>query len=292
MKILLTGRPGIGKSTILQKFRGGFTGKIYGIVARELRDEDNNRVGFSAENSAKKEKVFAHKYKIKSEFIVGGKYHVDIKAIDDFVVPEIKRGIQDPDSVILIDEIGRMQSFSKLFMQAIRETLNSECNILATIVFDPEPWSIEFKKHPGAVLIEVDETNREILPELLLLIYRSISQINRLSLSQRDKFLQLTRQYFSQNQFIQIRKLFNNALFYVINKKIALEKETANEEIYRVIGKHDSHLVRLSLVNNNFYCDCDLFKGRKDYAGKVGECSHIQSVILDLIDKGDKDVRA
>lgn len=48
MKILLTAPPKTGKSTLLKKLIDSYTNKKYGILAGEMRDENNNRVGFEA----------------------------------------------------------------------------------------------------------------------------------------------------------------------------------------------------------------------------------------------------
>lgn len=114
-----------------------------------------------------KQRIFAHKTAITSDICVGGKYFVDMKAIDTFVVPEILKGCDDPHRLTFLDEIGRMQSFSPLFLESVRKLLDATTHVLATIVFDPEPWSLEFKQHPGVKIIEVTTENRECLVEEL-----------------------------------------------------------------------------------------------------------------------------
>ncbi len=275
MKILLTGKPGVGKSTILQKVKEEFDGIIYGIISRELRDENGIRVGFEAVSKDGRSKVFAHKKDITSEFVVGGKYFVDLKAVDGFVVPEIEKGLKDENCLVFIDEIGRMQAFSEKFLHTVLDLLESKTNILATIVYDPETWSIEFKDHPNVVLVNVNESNRDLLPEILSVVFNNISYSDKLSRDQTNLVNSLAKEYFAESKYIQIKKLFNNAIPYVVENKV---KEISKSG-YEVSGNHNSHKL-IKSDTGEYSCDCDLFNGRNKYKGDSGECSHIQAIKL------------
>ena len=78
------------------------------------------------------------------------------------------------------------------------------------------------------------------------------------------------RKYFDDNCFVQIEKLFKNALVYLNEKRVnKLDKDT-----FLVIGNSKKHKVSSSK------CDCDLFNGVGVYTGNAGECSHVQAVKL------------
>ena len=128
------GKPGIGKSTILKKVADVLKMPKYGIVARETRKDQNQRIGFEAVALDSRSRIFAHKSLFKTEFSVGN-YYVDVKAINDFIVPELKKGLKNDKAVVLIDEIGRMQSFSTKFLDIVKNLFSSKSNLLATIVF-------------------------------------------------------------------------------------------------------------------------------------------------------------
>ncbi|OGM29366.1 hypothetical protein A2801_01615 [Candidatus Woesebacteria bacterium RIFCSPHIGHO2_01_FULL_41_10] len=273
MKILLTGKPGIGKSTILEKVKYNFSGNKFGVISKEVK-KNNKRVGFEAINHAGEKRIFAHTTDIASDYIIGDKYFVDLKAIDNFVVPELEKGINNPESLVFIDEIGRMQAFSGTFLKTVGKVLNSSSNILATIVFDPEPWSIEFKENKNVVLVRVYEENRDLLPGLLGTIFDHSSDFHKLSKSQQKFVIDLTRKYFEEENFIQISKLFKNAITYVVEKRVKVIKPGELE----VKGNTDTHKVEKQ--KNGFRCDCDLFNGRGQYNNNHGECSHIQTVKL------------
>lgn len=275
MKILLTGEPGVGKSTIVESVIKTFPGKVLGVVARELRSPEGERVGFEAINFSDDHRTFAHKYDIHSELVVGGKYFVDLDAIEKFVVPELQQGMETSDGFIAIDEIGRMQAFSALFLKVVEEIFQADASFLGTIVHDPEPWSLAFKSHPEVILIEVTASNREELPNLLRLIFSQGSVVAALNTAQQAWMLQKIKDYFSQGKYIQIEKFFRNALPYLLEGRVMKE----SEELYGVQGNTDLHQVRFQ-ENRIYTCDCPLFLGKAPYEGQAGECSHIQSVQL------------
>lgn len=273
MKIFLTGGPGVGKSTILSRVRKDFGGIKYGIVAREIR-ENGERIGFESVNVDGETSVFSHKFDIKSEHVVGGKYNVDVNAIEHFDVIELEKGLDDPMSLVFIDEIGRMQSFSSKFMSTVDHLLNSDANILATIVYDPEPWSIAFKEHPEVVLVEVTKENRDELPKLLNLIFDASDLYKQLSEKQKIMLREWMKKYFKEGKFMQIKKIFGNAIGYVVGEKV----NSLGNGKYLVTGKTKPH--ELTVTKELVKCDCDLFNGKGEYVSNAGECSHIQAVKL------------
>lgn len=61
MKILLTGAPKVGKSTLLNEFRASYRMRMRGIICHALTDPDGKRVGFEAEKLSGEKRIFAHK---------------------------------------------------------------------------------------------------------------------------------------------------------------------------------------------------------------------------------------
>ncbi len=273
MKILLTGKPGAGKTTVLQKVKNYGDMQQFGILSREIRDEDARRVGFEAVNMQGVLKTFAHTTEITSEHVVNGKFFVDLAVIDGFVVPEIVKGKNNLDALIFIDEIGRMQTYSKKFSEAVTDLLDSKSNVLATIVLAPEPWSIPFKTKDQVVLVHVSAENRDVLPELLHTVFHNTTHFQALKPSQQKLVIKMARRYFDELKYIQIGKLFKNAIPYVVQGKVKPEGES-----FTVTGSTNTHSV--AEKNGESVCDCDLFNGRGIYAHAAGECSHIQAIAL------------
>lgn len=168
MKILLTAPPKTGKSTLLKKLIDAYPNKRYGILAGEIRDESNNWVGFEAIDLEGNRQTFMHVSKIDSPIKVGDKYNIDVGVIDNFMTQPLLEGLNNQDGLIFIDEIGRAESYSQKFMDTVRAIFNSNVDFIATVVFDDEPWSMEFKNHPDVTLITLTQENRDLVAETLL----------------------------------------------------------------------------------------------------------------------------
>lgn len=277
MKILLTGKPGIGKSTILKEVLGSLDMPKYGIVAEEIRNNQGQRVGFEAVTCDGKSSVFAHKLVFKTEFSIGD-YYVDVKAINDFIVPELKEGLSKEKFIVFIDEIGRMQSFSSEFINVTKRLFSSKSHLLATIVFEDEPWSLKFKKCPGTILIEVNEKNRMYLAEIINIMFLNAKAYDELTPDRQRFVIEKFRNLIIQDKFIQAKKLFNNAVIYVAGDRI--KKVQGNNELveYSISGRTDDHRTIFQNTTGQYECDCDLFNGKGEFQGNAGECSHIMAI--------------
>ncbi|GAG28612.1 unnamed protein product, partial [marine sediment metagenome] len=92
MNVLLTGRPGIGKTTLIKKLIEASSLSKGGFYTKEVREE-GQRVGFSLTTLDGKESLLAH-IKIKSPYRVG-RYGVDINTFEAIGVESIIKAISD-----------------------------------------------------------------------------------------------------------------------------------------------------------------------------------------------------
>lgn len=92
---------------------------------------------------------------------------MDIAAFDEIALPELRRGI-DTGELIIVDEIGKMELLSSRFRSLVEELFRSDVNLLATIYYKSHPFCDALKKHPAAELIEISNQNRHILKELII----------------------------------------------------------------------------------------------------------------------------
>ena len=158
VKILLTGLPGCGKTTAIVKVVAGLTCEnVTGFYTQEIR-EHNVRKGFSWKRLDGAAGTLAH-VAIKSHFKVGS-YAVDVADFENNVVPVLDADQSNVDLVIL-DEIGRMECFSKKFVAAVRRLFESEKSVLATVAQKGSGLIAEIKNHPGAKLITLTRDNRD-----------------------------------------------------------------------------------------------------------------------------------
>ncbi len=161
---LLTGRPGTGKTSLIQQVVAQMKGKAGGFYTEEIRSQ-GVREGFRLVTLDGEVAILAH-VNIHSPHRVS-KYGVDINALDRVGVPALHQAAQQRDLVV-IDEIGKMELFSASFREAVSQAIDSGKRILGTIMLNPNPWADAIKRHPKVNLITVTRANyQEVLEELL-----------------------------------------------------------------------------------------------------------------------------
>jgi len=90
-----------------------------------------------------------------------GKYGVDVSAVD--AIAEATLAPRRAE-VFLVDEIGKMECFSIVFVEAARRLLAANRLIVASVAFKGGGLIEEVKRLPGVVLREVTARNRDRLP--------------------------------------------------------------------------------------------------------------------------------
>jgi len=158
-KVLLTGRPGCGKTTLVKRVVKNLSQRAAGFYTEEIRD-GGIRVGFRLVTLEGDEGVLAHIDFKTSERV--GKYGLDLSALEAVGVTAIREAMQ-ATRLIVIDEIGPMEIRSVGFRAAVNDALDSELPVLATIFSRSLPFTDAIKSRPDVVLIEVSLNNREQL---------------------------------------------------------------------------------------------------------------------------------
>ncbi len=167
--IFLTGPPRIGKTTIVLrvieelKFKGA---KIGGMISQEIL-EGKIRVGFKIiDLETNREGLLAHVKQRNGPRV--GKYRVCLKDLNEIGAKAILRACKRAN-LIVIDEIGPMELYSKEFKGAVLEALNSDKIVLGTIHYRARTAFIDsIKKREDINLIEVTYSNRNKLPEIIV----------------------------------------------------------------------------------------------------------------------------
>ena len=165
--VLITGKPGVGKSTLVRRLielarSKGF--KVGGLSTPEMR-VGGRRVGFKLVDIATGDEGVLAKIGIRGPMV--SKYGVNLNDLRRVGVGAIKRAMMESD-LIIIDEIGKMELFSEEFKQAVVEALNSEKPVVATIgKFLRDPFVKEILSRKDVLLFEITVRNRdEILYEI------------------------------------------------------------------------------------------------------------------------------
>jgi nucleoside-triphosphatase len=163
-KTLITGKPGVGKTTVVQKVidRMGPV-RIAGFFTTEIRPR-RSRLGFQLQGLNGRRRTLAH-VDLESPYRVG-KYGVDTAGFEAFL--ETLDLLNPEVGLIVIDEIGKMELFSSRFRTLVSDALNSETPLLASVPLKGGVFIREIKQRSDVHLVEVTPGNRDHLPETIL----------------------------------------------------------------------------------------------------------------------------
>jgi len=162
--ILLTGRPGAGKTTLIRRVLERFEGRAAGFYTQEIR-EGGERKGFEIITLDGQHAALAHVDINSAQRL--GKYHLDLGALERLAVPALQSAVQR-GALVVIDEIGPMELRSASFRQAVTGVLESSSSVLGSIVQRSLPFSDEIKRRQDVRLIEVTPSNRDALVDQIL----------------------------------------------------------------------------------------------------------------------------
>lgn len=165
---LLTGRPGVGKTTIIRQLANLLGPAADGFYTQEVRHQ-GSRVGFELVTLSGERAWLAAQPRMASfaKSVPFGRYRVNLEAVDALGVPVLLEALHR-GLVIVVDEIGPMEMLSRHFQSTILTILDSSAWVVGTIVARPHPFADRVKTHPRVVLHEVTLANRVELGRQLL----------------------------------------------------------------------------------------------------------------------------
>ena len=167
--ILVTGRPGVGKTSLVRKVARQVPG-AGGFYTEELR-ESGVRAGFDIVTLDGQREVLSSVHRRLGPRV--GKYVVSIEGIDGTAVPSVESAQAD-GRLVVIDEIGKMELYSDKFKVVTLRALDSDVPVLATIMSRPDPFCDAIKSRADVDLVEVTLENRDGLAIELLSTLRTL----------------------------------------------------------------------------------------------------------------------
>jgi len=161
--ILVTGPPRSGKSTLIEEVVKKIKRPATGFFTRELRDK-GKRVGFLIATLDGKTGILAHQ-NIKSRYKVGN-YGVNLGDLDQVAVPSMLPCTDD--QLVVIDEIGKMECFSRLFKETLLRVLSLDNQVIGSIALKGDRFMQTIKNRDDVALVSISETTRDLALKLFL----------------------------------------------------------------------------------------------------------------------------
>jgi nucleoside-triphosphatase len=171
LKLLVEGRPGVGKTTMVKGvvacLRQAGLG-VCGFTTGEIRIA-GRRVGFAVEPIGGGEGVLAHVDLPGPPRV--GRYGVDLAAFESAALPSL----QEPGDVVVIDELGKMELASTRFVDAVRDLLASDRSVLASVHAHRHPATDRIKRDRSLEMLRITVSNRnQLVDEISDRLLRSV----------------------------------------------------------------------------------------------------------------------
>jgi nucleoside-triphosphatase len=165
-RLLLEGRPGIGKTTVTRRLlqllqEAGVP--VAGFTTGELRT-GGHREGFVVEAVSGAREVLAHVDLPGPPRV--GRYGVDLAALERVGLSAL--GDAGSGGVVVVDELGKMELASAAFRAAVVELLGREVAVVATVQRARHRFTDALRRRPDIRVIRVTEATRDALPQQLM----------------------------------------------------------------------------------------------------------------------------
>lgn len=268
MKLLITGSPKSGKSTILDNLVSNIVLRR-GFITKEIV-KDQRRTGFVAEDMDYRSVVLAQTENPTSLQV--GRFHVQPEVLAQFT-----QNLSHPQvgELLYIDEIGQMQLQSDEFKSLVAVYLDAPNDFVATIssVYTDE-FTERILKRDDVLFFQLTDTNRDDVKRSLSIALSNKGFFNELPLSLQTVVVGYANGYLNKNSYIPFRKLFTNAVSYFLDNRIS----ELSTDTYVVKGNANEHIVHYK-SKSDWSCDCPLSNGSMPYDVSA-DCSHVQAVRL------------
>ena len=164
MALLITGPPGVGKTTVIRAVASGLAGaRLGGFFTQEMRRRGGRR-GFELVTFDGQRAVMAHVDRRDGPRV--GKYGVDAGVLE--ITARTSLAVSPGIDVYLVDEIGKMECLSPGFVVAMRALLDTGRPVVATIGERGGGFIAEVKGRPDVALWRLTRDNRDAVPARIL----------------------------------------------------------------------------------------------------------------------------
>ncbi|MEP7011294.1 MAG: nucleoside-triphosphatase [Acidobacteriota bacterium] len=165
--LFLTGEPGVGKSTLLEKAVCEIRNRsswfeVVGFFTREIRN-GSERIGFE---TVTVDGQHIGQLALKTE---SGTYELNSATMKELVLPAIDKGLAHRRALLIVDEIGPIQLQNPEFQRLMRIAMeDTSLSILGIVAAKGHSFLGYIHHHIRSRLISVTEINRDSLLEQII----------------------------------------------------------------------------------------------------------------------------
>ncbi len=200
--IFLTGRPSVGKTTIIKALQESLQNKFKDLVTKgffteECRSQSGDRIGFDILYWQKNDTELGRQplsrivATIKKSDPHVGKYKVDVQNVEEFAVKSISKikgyshGKDTPNKeLMVIDEVGKMEMLCPQFLPAVHDILNENTSpdmkrIVIGTIPTPRYGRViqaieEIRARDDVIILHVTKENRNEVKDVLQNVLKGI----------------------------------------------------------------------------------------------------------------------
>ena len=171
-RLLVTGRPGVGKTTLVQRVVAGLSRPVRGFITQEVR-EGGRRVGFQVVTFSGRKVWLAHVAWRQGPRV--GRYRVNLRGFEEVALSELDLKHAPPETLVVVDEIGPMELLSRPFQEAFMALMDGPWDVLATMALKPHPFINALKARSDVEVVVLTPQNRDVLvPQLRVRLGRPL----------------------------------------------------------------------------------------------------------------------
>lgn len=165
--LMLSGRPGVGKTTVIRAAAERLGQRAGGFYTEEIRGADGRRKGFRLVTLDGQEAVMAHVDLCGEGRPRVSRYGVDVEAIERVGVAALRRAISE-GRILMVDEIGKMELLCEPFREVVLQAVRGPSTVVATAMARPTAWVADLQASPQVEVWEVTMGNRDGMPDRVL----------------------------------------------------------------------------------------------------------------------------
>ncbi len=162
--ILVTGLPGVGKTTIIKQLAHSLgIHQPDGFFTQEIR-EDGIRKGVELVTLDSRRQLLSH-VNIPGPYRIG-RYGVDLAGFEKLMETLDLR--HSPSRVVILDEIEKMECLSQRFIEEVKALLDSTKMVIGTVGLKGRGFPATARSRPDCQLVIVTRSNRSTLSSMIL----------------------------------------------------------------------------------------------------------------------------